>query len=93
MTQMSERQIAELDARDFLEEDTWKRWKQMYDECMAYRKTLKGKPTEEQREQLAANNMWIEFCDHILWHSARLAAHNRCRCSKCTQARQAKSIT
>jgi hypothetical protein len=85
----TDKQLCELDARDFLEEETWKRWKVLYDEAMAYRKTLKGKPTDEQREQLVANAEWIAFCDTILWHSARQAASNRCVCRSCDLKRKA----
>jgi hypothetical protein len=85
MAQLNAHQLGELDARDFLGDDTWRRWKQLYDEAMAYRKTLKGKPTEEQRAQLEANAEWVAFCDHVLWHSARL--RDRCCCRSCTQKR------
>jgi len=91
MQQYTARQIGELDARAFLEEETWKRWKLMYDECMAFRKTLKGKPTDEQREQLNANAAWIDFCDRVLWHSSSLATYNRCVCKTCDENRKAKS--
>jgi len=89
-TPMSLKQLAELDAREFLEEETWKRWKVLYDEAMAYRKTLKGKPTDEQREQLNANAEWIDFCDRALWHSARLAKTNKCPCKSCDEVRKGK---
>lgn len=81
------RELCELDARDFLEEDTWKRWKQKYDEAMAFRKTLKGKPTDEQRLQLEMNSEWIMFCDTILWHSVRMGP--KCVCRKCDLKRKA----
>lgn len=84
------KQLAELDAREFLEEETWKRWKVMYDEAMAYRKSLKGKPTDEQRLQLDANAEWIDFCDRVLWHSARLQREKICPCKGCDEARKGK---
>jgi len=87
--QYTAKQLCELDARDFLEEETWKRWKVQYDEAMAYRKTLKGKPTDEQRIQLDINNDWIAFCDTVLWHSARMAASDRCVCRTCDLKRKA----
>lgn len=88
MAELSLRQQSELDAKEFLTPEVWNRWKALYDEAMAYRKTLKGKPTDEQRAQLDANAEWISFCDHILWHSARLAAFNRCSCKSCTEKRK-----
>lgn len=88
--QYTAKQLCELDAREFLEEETWKRWKAMYDECMAFRKTLKGKPTDEQRLQLDMNNGWIDFCDRVLWHSARQAKSNKCVCKSCDERRQGK---
>ena len=89
MTQLTARQIGEYDARAFLGEDTWKRWKLMYDEAMAFRKTLKGKPTDEQREQLNANAEWIDFCDRVLWPSVMLGP--RCVCKSCDEKRKTKS--
>lgn len=91
--QYTAKQLCELDARDFLEEETWKRWKVLYDEAMSYRKTLKGKPTDEQREMLTANAEWIAFCDTTLWHSARMAAYNKCVCRSCDLKRKAKAAT
>lgn len=88
--QYTAKQLCELDAREFLEEETWKRWKAMYDECMAFRKTLKGKPTDEQRLQLDMNNGWIDFCDRVLWHSARQAKSSKCVCKSCDERRQGK---
>ena len=84
----TDKQLCELDAREFLEDETWKRWKALYDECMSYRKTLKGKPTDEQRAQLDANAEWIAFCDTLLFHSVRMAAYNRCVCRSCDFVRK-----
>lgn len=94
-TPLTPRQIGEYDARDFLGEETWKRWKLHYDWCMAYRKTLKGKPTEEQREILTENAEWIEFYGSVLFHSPRLARANNnpgglCACTRCGQLRTNK---
>lgn len=83
MRKLSSREIAEAHAREFLGDETWKRWKLQYDECMAFRKSLKGKPTDEQRLQLATNAAWITFCDYVLWHSSILAAHGKCECAGC----------
>lgn len=90
-TSVPARQLCENDARSFLGEETWKRWKAEYDTCMSFRKTLKGKPTEEQRAQLQANAEWIQFCDVVLWHSTRLAQSGRCTCAMCDQERKARN--
>jgi hypothetical protein len=91
MTTIPDRQLCELDARDFLTDEVWKQWKTKYDEAMAYRKTLKGKPTEEQREQLTANAEWIDFCDRTLWHSSKMSTHNRCTCKTCAEKKLANA--
>jgi hypothetical protein len=41
-------QKAEFQQRDFLGNETWVKWKQELDLCMSFRKTIKGKPTDEQ---------------------------------------------
>jgi hypothetical protein len=88
MTTINARQVGEHEARAFLSDDTWKRWKNDYDLCMAYRKTIKGKPTDEQRLQLDMNAMFIEFYGSVLFHSPRLAVSNVCACTRCGQRRQ-----
>jgi hypothetical protein len=90
MRPLNARQIGELEAREFLGDETWKRWKIAYDEAMGYRKTLKGKPTEEQLLTLQNNAMDIEFYGSVLFHSATLANRNMCGCTRCGQARQNK---
>ncbi len=89
----TDKQLCELDARDFMEEEVWKRWKVLYDEAMAYRKTLKGKPTDEQRLQLEINADWIALCDTVLWHSTRMASSNRCVCRSCDLKRKAAAAS
>jgi hypothetical protein len=89
--QLNARQIGEYEARDFLGEETWKSWKQDYDQCMGYRKTIKGKPTEEQRVALELNAMFIEFNGSVLFHSTVLAARKQCACTSCGQKRQQKT--
>ena len=44
MLKLNARQIGELEARQFLGDDVWKAYKTDYDQMMAFRKTLKGKP-------------------------------------------------
>jgi hypothetical protein len=56
----------EQECRDFLGDETWKRWKTDYDTLMAFRKTLKGKPTPEQRLILEMNNAFISFYGVVL---------------------------
>lgn len=85
---MNARQLGELDAREFLGEETWKRWKLHYDECMGYRKSLRGKPTDEQMLQILLNACDIEFYDGVLFHSARLASHGKCACGNCMRKQQ-----
>lgn len=88
MTPFTIRQQCESDAKEFLTPEVWNSWKQEYDAAMSYRKSLKGKPTEEQRVQLSINAEWIAFCDHVLWHSARLAQHDLCSCKSCAEKRK-----
>jgi hypothetical protein len=61
------KQRGELWARDFLGEDTWKRWKQDLDYLLAFRKTVKGKPCELQRLQLDLHNGSIKFYNNVLY--------------------------
>lgn len=93
MAQINARQIGEIDAKAFLGDETWRKWKTDYDQCMAYRKTIKGKPTDEQRVTLEMNAIFIEFYGSVLFHSTRLAASNRCACTRCGQKRNAESQT
>ena len=81
------RQIGEFEARAFLGDTEWKRMKQDYDECMAYRKTIKGKPDEAQRAMLQMNAAFIEFYGSVLFHSVKLAEINQCGCTRCGQKR------
>lgn len=85
--QLTTKQIGEYESRDFLTDEVWKRWKTDYDQCMAYRKTLKGKPTEEQRAVIDANALTIEFYGSVLFHSVLMAKKNLCACTKCGQKR------
>ena len=88
--QLNAKQIGEFEARAFLGEETWKRWKTDYDNCMAYRKTIKGKPTEEQMVIIKLNAQFIEFYGSVLFHSVSLAQRNMCACTRCGQRRTAK---
>ena len=81
------RQIGEFEARAFLGDTEWKRMQQDYDECMAYRKTIKGKPDDEQRAMLQMNAAFIEFYGSVLFHSVKLAKINQCGCTRCGQKR------
>lgn len=84
---LNARQMGELEARDFLGEETWKKWKQDYDACMSFRKTIKGKPTEEQMIQIKINAEFIEFYGSVLFHSPTLQKKNLCACTRCGQRR------
>ena len=84
---LNTRQIGEIHAREFLGDETWIRWKTDYDSMLAYRKTLKGKPNDEQMVTIKMNSDWMEFYGHVLFHSARLALTDICPCTKCGQKR------
>ena len=84
------RQIGEFEARAFLGDTEWKRMKQDYDECMAYRKTIKGKPDEAQRAMLQMNAAFIEFYGSVLFHSPSLKLRGLCGCTRCGQLRVSK---
>ena len=88
LSTLNSRQLSEIHARDFLGDDLWKDYKKDYDSLMSYRKTLKGKPTEEQMITIKMNADWISYYDRILWHSSILAKHKRCVCATCSQKRQ-----
>lgn len=83
MATLTPRQIGEIHSREFLGEETWKRWKAHFDECMSYRKTIKGKPTDDQRILLQANSDAVRLYSGVLFHSAQLAKHGRCVCGGC----------
>lgn len=85
--ELNARQIGEFEARTFLGDDTWKRMKQDYDACMAYRKTINGKPNEEQRALLQMNAAFIEYYGSVLFHSVSLAKQQICACTRCGQIR------
>lgn len=88
--ELNAKQIGEFEARAFLGDEEWKRMKQDYDSCMTYRKTIKGKPDEEQRAMLQMNAAFIEFYGSVLFHSVNLAKRDRCACTRCGQIRNAK---
>lgn len=83
----SDKQICEADAREFIGDETYLSWLRDYEQLMAFRKTIKGKPTDEQRIQLQMNNEWIAFYDRVLKHSARMAKQYRCICAGCAKTR------
>jgi hypothetical protein len=87
---LNARQVGEMEARQFLGDDTWKAWKHDYDQMMAFRKTLKGKPTEEQKITLTMNAAFIDYYGSVLFHSVRLASTGMCGCTRCGQQRTAK---
>lgn len=100
-TPLTTKQIGEYEARDFLGDDTWKRWKLEYDNCMGFRKsysrTLRGKPDEADRAILAANDASIEFLGSVLFHSVSLSKIGRtpgglCACTACGQKRTNSAV-
>lgn len=68
-TPISAQKRGEFIARDFLGEDKWKEWKTDYDELMAYRKTIKGKPDEYQSVIIKMNEHFIKFYKTVLFHA------------------------
>lgn len=83
---LNTRQVGEFECRAFLGDETWKRWKTDFDNCMAFRKTLKGKPTAEERLILEMNNAFIDFYGAVLFHTTR----GNCDCAKCGKNRSIK---
>ena len=88
---LTARQIGEFESRDFLGEDTWKRWKLDYDNCMAWRKTLNGKPDDYDRLLIRLNHDALELYGSNLFHSVSLAKEDMCACTHCGQNRKTKS--
>lgn len=70
-----------LTARDFWGDDEWKRMKQDYDELMAYRKSIKGKPTECEKLIIDLNRIWIDFYKYALFHTE---GKPTCDCRRCS---------
>ena len=64
---LTPKQVGEYQARDFLGEKDWILWKQDLDELLSYRKSIKGKPTDEQRFILDMNRTWIDFYNKVLY--------------------------
>ena len=88
MTSLSIRSVCEAHARDFLTDEVWRAWKNDYDQMMAYRKSLKGKPTEDQLFTIRTNADWISFYDQVLWHAPYIGVA-KCVCAACSKKRQA----
>lgn len=70
--------------------DDYKRMKAHYDELMHFRKTVKGKPTLEQRLQLICNNEDIEFYQTVLFHDGN--DFRLCDCRRCQFLKQGIDI-
>jgi len=62
-------QLAELRQRSFHTDEVWIKWKQELDLCMSFRKTIKGKPTEEQMYFIEENAWTISFLRKLLFGS------------------------
>ena len=65
---LTPKQIGEYEAKAFLGEECWVKHKQIYDEMLSYRKSLKGKPTDEQRATLELDRLWIDFYSKVLYN-------------------------
>ena len=60
-------QLAELRQREFHTDEVWIKWKQDLDACLSYRKSIKGKPTEEQMFFIEENAFTIKFLKTLLF--------------------------
>lgn len=89
---LNARQIGELESRAFLGDEAWKSMKQDYDQCMAYRKSIKGKPDEAQLAMIKVNAAFIEFYGSVLFHSVKLQKQGLCGCTVCGQKRVNRSV-
>ena len=83
---LSASEVGALWARDFWGDEFWNRTKRDYDECMFFRKSMKGKPDDADRAVLEMNKRFIDYYDSILYHSPALGAW-RCECKRCAKWR------
>lgn len=60
-------ELAEIRQREFLTDEWWVKQKQKLDSCLMYRKSIKGKPTEEQMHQLSENAITIQLLKRLLF--------------------------
>lgn len=60
-------ELAEIRQKEFLTPEVWGKWKLDLDGLLAFRKTIKGKPTDEQMFQLELNKVWITFYKRALF--------------------------
>lgn len=60
-------QKSEFVRREFFGNDVWVKWKQELDDCMIFRKSIKGKPTELERYFLDENNWTIKYLKELLY--------------------------
>lgn len=61
MRNITKTEKAELKARWFWGDEDWIVMKQKLDKALAFRKTIKGKPTDEQRIELECAASDVEF--------------------------------
>ncbi len=73
-----------ITSRELMGEEAWKKDKADYDQLMAYRKTIRGKPDIYQQAQLALNQIWIDFYNRRLFH--RWVSY--CDCKACADLKQ-----
>jgi hypothetical protein len=88
---LSAKDIGEFESRDMLGEQDWKRMKQQLDDLLAYRKTIKGAPTDAQRIILDGNRLIIDSLSSSLFHSFFLQRNgDRCVCKGCADKRNTR---
>jgi len=58
---ISDTEKAEFKARWFWGDEDWIRTKKELDSCMSFRKSIKGKPTDEQMIDIEINKEMIDF--------------------------------
>lgn len=88
---LNPREIGESESREFLGEETWKRYKTNLDNLLGFKKTIKGKPDVLDRFTLDTNQHWINFYSSILFHSTVLSKSDLCGCHKCGVTRTKKN--
>jgi len=70
-----------LSYRELAGEEFWKKEKADYDELMAYRKSIRGKPDEYQKAKLEINKILIDHYNRMIFHTGR----SNCDCKGCVE--------
>lgn len=58
---LGDTEITEFKGRDFWSDEEWIRMKKLLDSALSFRKSIKGKPTEEQLIDIQINQSIIDF--------------------------------